>query len=100
MIRVCHGVRGTARETMAGMPVTVAGKTGTAQHGLGKDKSDHGAFICFAPAENPQIAIAVYGEKAAHGSTLARVAAAVIRYYFDANGIESGSIAALENTLG
>ena len=100
MIRVCHGVRGTARETMAGMPVTVAGKTGTAQHGLGKDKSDHGAFICFAPAENPQIAIAVYGEKAAHGSTLARVAAAVIRYYFDANSIETGTIVALENTLG
>ena len=100
MIRVCHGVRGTARETMAGMPVTVAGKTGTAQHGLGKDKSDHGAFICFAPAENPQIAIAVYGEKAAHGSTLAQVAAAVIRYYFDANSIETGTIVALENTLG
>ena len=101
MIAVCHGVRGTARETMAGLPVTVAGKTGTAQHGLGKDKSDHGAFVCFAPAENPQIAIAVYGEQAAHGSTLARVAAAIIRYYFDSNNnTETGSVAALENVLG
>ncbi len=99
MIAVCHGSRGTARETMAGLPVTVAGKTGTAQHGLGKDKSDHGAFICFAPAENPLIAIAVYGEKAAHGSTLGRVAAAIIQYYFDTNSGETGTIVPLENVL-
>jgi len=100
MIAVCHGSRGTARETMAGLPVKVAGKTGTAQHGLGKDKSDHGAFICFAPADNPQIAIAVYGEKAAHGSTLGQVAAAIIRYYFDTNSGETGSIVPIENGLG
>jgi len=100
MIAVCHGNRGTARETMKGMPVTVAGKTGTAQHGLGKDKSDHGAFICFAPAENPQIAIAVYGEQAAHGATLGQVAAAIIQYYFDTNSTETGTIVPLENTLG
>jgi penicillin-binding protein 2 len=100
MIAVCHGNRGTARDTMKGLPVTVAGKTGTAQHGLGKDKSDHGAFVCFAPAENPQIAIAVYGEQAAHGATLGQVAAAIIQYYFDANGTETGTIVPLENTLG
>ena len=65
---VVSGGRGTARETMKGLNVTVAGKTGTAQTGmLG---SDHGAFICFAPAEDPEIAICVYGEKAAHGATL------------------------------
>ena len=100
MIAVCHGSRGTARETMKGLPVTVAGKSGTAQHGLGKDKSDHGSFICFAPAENPQIAIAVYGEQAAHGATLGQVAAAIIQYYFDTNGTETGTIVPLENTLG
>lgn len=98
MVAVCHGSRGTARETMAGMPVTVAGKTGTAQTGM--IGSDHGAFICFAPAENPQIAIAVYGEKAAHGATLGQVAAAIIRYYFDTNATETGSVTALENGLG
>ena len=42
------------------LPVTVAGKTGTAEHAKGK--SDHGAFVCFAPAEDPEIAIAVYVE--------------------------------------
>ena len=98
MVAVCQGSRGTARETMKGLPVTVAGKTGTAQTGM--TGSDHGAFICFAPAENPQIAIAVYGEKAAHGATLGQVAAAIIQYYFDVNNTNGiGSVVALENGL-
>ena len=97
MTNVVSGSRGTARTTMAGLSVKVAGKTGTAQTGmLG---SDHGAFICFAPADNPEIAIAVYGEKAAHGSTLGLAAKAVIEYYFD-NHTEAGSVTAYENTLG
>ena len=97
MTNVVSGSRGTARNTMAGLPVKVAGKTGTAQTGmLG---SDHGAFICFAPADDPQIAIAVYGEKAAHGATLGQVAAAIIQYYFDTNTGEASAITALENSL-
>ena len=97
MINVVSGGRGTARETMKGLGVTVAGKTGTAQTGmLG---SDHGAFICFAPAEDPEIAIAVYGEKAAHGATLGLCAKAIIQYYFE-NNERAGSVAAYENTLG
>lgn len=37
--------------------VTVAGKTGTAQHGEGSQ--DHAWFISFAPAQNPRVAVAV-----------------------------------------
>ena len=97
MVNVISGPRGTARETMKGLNVVVAGKTGTAQTGmLG---SDHGAFVCFAPAENPEIAICVYGEKAAHGATLGLCAKAIIQYYFD-NNDEVGSVVAYENTLG
>ena len=97
MVNVISGPRGTARETMKGLNVVVAGKTGTAQTGmLG---SDHGAFVCFAPAENPEIAICVYGEKAAHGATLGLCAKAIIQYYFD-NNEEVGSVVAYENTLG
>ena len=97
MVNVVSGGRGTARETMKGLNVKVAGKTGTAQTGmLG---SDHGAFICFAPAEDPEIAICVYGEKAAHGATLGLCAKAIIQYYFD-NNDEVGSVVAYENTLG
>ena len=32
--------------------------------------------------EDPEIAVAVYGEKAAHGATLAAVAEDVLRAYF------------------
>ncbi|EWT00355.1 cell division protein FtsI [Intrasporangium oryzae NRRL B-24470] len=40
--------------------VKVAGKTGTAQHDLGKPP--HAWFISFAPADNPQVAVAVVVE--------------------------------------
>ncbi|MBD3233955.1 MAG: penicillin-binding protein 2 [candidate division Zixibacteria bacterium] len=59
--------------------ITVAGKTGTAQnpHGL-----EHSWFACFAPVENPQIAVAVIAENAGHGSThAAPIAREVIKAY-------------------
>ena len=40
--------------------VEVAGKTGTAQHGV--DQPPHAWFTSFAPAENPQVAVAVVVE--------------------------------------
>ena len=86
MRKVIEGGEGTARSHFGGpkdldtFPVKVCGKTGTAQHSSGG--SDHGAFICFAPMEDPEVAVAVYGEKAAHGATLAAVAEDVLRAYF------------------
>ena len=83
---VIAGGEGTARSHFGGpkdldtFPVAVCGKTGTAQHSSGG--SDHGAFICFAPMEDPEVAVAVYGEKAAHGATLAAVAEDILRAYF------------------
>ena len=68
MRKVIEGGEGTARSHFGGpkdldtFPVKVCGKTGTAQHSSGG--SDHGAFICFAPMEDPEVAVAVYGEKA------------------------------------
>ena len=63
-------------------PVECCAKTGTAQHGsLG---SDNGAFICWAPAINPEIAIAVYVEHGASGSNFADVAVDILDYYFNA----------------
>lgn len=53
--------------------VTVAGKTGTAELGSG---GDHAWFIGFAPAEDPQIAVAVIVE---NGGTGGAVAAPVAR---------------------
>ena len=66
--------------------VTVYAKTGTAEHSSGG--SDHGAFICFAARAGgePEIAIAIYGEKVAHGSTLAPVAEDILEAYFEKVG--------------
>lgn len=48
--------------------ISVCGKTGTAQNPHG---ADHSWFVCFAPKENPTIAIAVIVENAGFGSTVA-----------------------------
>lgn len=48
--------------------ITVAGKTGTAQNPQGKD---HAFFICYAPVEDPKIAIAVVVENVGFGGTYA-----------------------------
>lgn len=46
----------------------VCGKTGTAQNPRGADNS---VFICFAPKDDPKIAIAAYVENAGFGATWA-----------------------------
>lgn len=47
--------------------IVVCGKTGTVQNPGGK--KDHAVFICYAPKENPKIAVAVYTENAGFGGT-------------------------------
>ena len=49
--------------------VGVAGKTGTAE--TGKDAETHAWFIAFAPAENPQVAVAIVLENAGVGGRVA-----------------------------
>ena len=95
MKQVITGPSGTARNTMTNMSVEVAAKTGTAE--TGRLGSDDGSFVCFAPADDPEIAIAVFGEKAAHGSTLGRVAKDVIDYYF--YQAQASSVVTNENQL-
>ncbi len=60
--------------------VPVCAKTGTAEHGSAG--SANGAFVCYAPADDPQIAISVYVEKGAQGGNLAKAAIAVMDEYF------------------
>ncbi len=48
--------------------IAIAGKTGTAQNPHGKD---HAWFICFAPYDNPKIAVAVLVENVGFGATYA-----------------------------
>ncbi|MBP5796354.1 MAG: penicillin-binding protein 2 [Bacteroidales bacterium] len=61
------GMGGTAYA--AAVPgLDLCGKTGTAQNPHGADNS---VFICFAPKDDPQIAIAAYIENAGFGATWA-----------------------------
>jgi len=75
--------------------VTIGGKTGTAQvvrleqykHLKEEDipykYRDHAWFTCFAPAEDPEIAVTVLVEHGLHGGSGAGpVAKAVIQKYF------------------
>lgn len=58
-----------ATATAAAIPgIDVCGKTGTAQNPRGADNS---VFICFAPKDDPKIAIATYVENAGFGATWA-----------------------------
>lgn len=59
----------------------ICGKTGTAQNPHGED---HSVFICFAPRENPQIAVAAYIENGGWGgSTAAPIASLLIEQYLN-----------------
>jgi penicillin-binding protein 2 len=78
-------------------PVEVAAKTGTAQHGGGRNTSDHGAFVCYAPYSDPEIAVVVYGEQAGHGSTMGQIAKAILDVYFDVD--EIGDVVTNENQV-
>ncbi|MFN3289350.1 MAG: penicillin-binding protein 2 [Acinetobacter sp.] len=71
----------------------IAGKTGTAQvksiaQGkrynealLTERQLDHGLFVGFAPAENPEIAIAVVWENGRHGGSAAQLARPILDYW-------------------
>ena len=62
MWAVVHEGGGTARRARID-DIEVCGKTGTVQN----NGADHSVFICFAPKDNPKIAISVYIENAAGG---------------------------------
>ncbi len=96
MYKVVSEWKGTAYQTFGNYPIKIAAKTGTAQTDI-KDASDNGAFVCFAPLDQPEIAIAVYVEKAGHGSTLATIAKAMLDIYFEVG--EIGDVTVYENQL-
>jgi penicillin-binding protein 2 len=88
MWMVVNGNKGTARGSQI-KDFEFAGKTGTAQvvrlqqgkqEDLPVELRDHGWFVCFAPIEEPQIAMAILIE---HGMGGAGSAAPVAKYIFE-----------------
>ncbi len=71
--------RGTARRAF-NPDISICGKTGTVQNPHG---GDHSVFICFAPKENPKIAIACIIENAgaSGGSWAAPLSSVMIEQY-------------------
>jgi len=93
LLNVVQGDRGTARRIRL-KNVEIAGKTGTAQvfsikkgeeidfENIEYSRRDHAWFVCYAPADNPVIAISVMIEHGEHGSSAAApVAGALIKQY-------------------
>lgn len=102
MVDVVHSNKGTAVGVSQGLKYKMAGKTGTAQvisineeeeydsSKIDKRNWDHALFVAFAPAEDPQIAVALIVENGEHGSlTAAPIARQVIDAYMETK--ESGS---------
>jgi len=84
---------GTATKAQLG-PISVAGKTGTAQvfkksagidaDKLDKNERDHAWFVGYAPADKPEIAFAIVIEHGGHGGTTAApVARKVLEVFFE-----------------
>jgi len=61
--------------------IVICGKTGTVQN---EPKEDHAVFVCFAPKDDPKIAMAVYVENAGFGGTWAApIASMMIEKYLN-----------------
>lgn len=68
------------------MQIRVAGKTGTAQEA--KNRPDHALFIGYAPAERPQIAVAVRIANGYGSSNATAVGKSIFNYYFNSESQE------------
>ena len=75
--------------------VPAGAKTGTGQ--LGGDVKNNGVFVCFAPYDDPEIAVAIVIEKGGSGAALASAAVEIINAYFSTE--DTGSVITGENQL-
>ena len=75
--------------------VSAGAKTGTAETGIAN--TNNGVFVCFAPYDDPQIAVAVVIEKGGSGAALASTAVDIVNSYFSQE--EIGAVVIGENTL-
>lgn len=82
MFSVASVQGGTAYRRFYGSEILSSGKTGTAQAGTGY--TNHAWYVAYAPADNPQIAIAVLAVQGGHGDYVAPVARAIIEAYLAA----------------
>ena len=79
---------GTAYSVFKNFNVEVAGKTGSAET-TGKDIFDNDKvnawFVCFAPFDQPEVAVVVMIENGGHGNYAAEVSRDILTQYFGMN---------------
>ena len=80
---------GTAYNIFKNFNVEVAGKTGSAEAGTDSNGNDkvNAWFVCFAPFENPEVAVVVMIENGGHGNYAAEVARDILVQYFGKNEV-------------
>ncbi len=76
------------------LPVKVGCKTGTAQVAT---KTANAVFVCYAPYDDPQVALCLVAEQGASGGNLAELAAGILAQYFSTDS--SLNTVTGENTL-
>ena len=86
---------GSLANAFRNVPVEVGAKTGSAQ--VSSTSDSNAVFVCYAPYDDPQIAISLVVEHGGSGSVLASLAAEILNYYFTAPDSQSDIVA--ENTL-
>lgn len=88
--------KGALAPYFRGCTVSAGAKTGTAQ--VGANITNNGVFVCFAPYEDPEIAVSIVIEKGGSGAALASTAVKIINAYFAADTGETASVTG-ENQL-
>jgi penicillin-binding protein A len=88
MLAVVQDPDGTANAfNTAAVGFTMAGKTGTAQNGPNNTGLNDAVFTCYAPYDNPQIAVGVIIQGGGYGATAAApIAVQVIKAYLASQG--------------
>ena len=81
MRSVVSNPSGTAYSAFYDFPIDVAAKTGTAEN----TGSDHTTFICYAPYDDPEVAVAVVLEHGSSGTFSMAVAKDLLNSYFGLN---------------
>ena len=77
------------------LDVQVGAKTGSAQ--ISAQTESNAVFVCFAPYDNPEIAVSIVVEHGGSGSELAAMASDILSYYFSSK--ETREELLTENTL-
>ena len=86
---------GSLANAFRNLPFEVGAKTGSAQ--VSSTSNSNAVFVCYAPYDDPEIAISLVVEHGGSGSILASLAAEILAYYFTAPDGQSDITG--ENTL-